>query len=767
MKALTAWTFVFATILTLSGVAGCGSDTQKGVSCTLDSECDDGDGCTTDSCVAEKCFSVVVLGLSCDDGNPCTENATCDETGACTGGSDIDLTAIPCQNCTCSVEEGMNCSFDEVGASCDDKDCCTSDDSCQACDPLLENCEEGQTSCTGGTLTDCDDGNECTLSQCDCVEGDAVCSHTDKADDSPCSFSENDCTEGDTCTSGVCNPGLPLDLDDQNPCTKDLCVKGEVEHQPLAEGSCEDGNECTINDNCFLGNCVGGDVVECELPTCASGVVCVQDEGCVATWLPEGALCDDGNNCSTDEACTADHECRADQANECNDNNDCTIDTCDSVTGECTSIPADNNSPCDDGTPCTSSDVCNEGVCGGAELNCDDGISCTSDSCDPLTGCTHVGNDALCDDGDLCTVDSCDALSGCQHVQEDPSCTSTCENGTLPNNTCCPPDGFCPEEDTTISGINSFSVLYIPAGVTVTCVGDAPLYIDVSGNAWLEGTLSANGQDAEGPYDATPGSCGGYAGGDGSRMSALGITTEVAPNFFGDCDGLPENKDECWSHIAPQDNYTGEYPCAFLARAKGQAGAGPGGGQGGDMSMLIFETSEGGTGGGGGASFITQGTAGGMSASECGLKYGGDAGATYTGTVQGGSGGGGGGHARNSACDACSGGSVGAGGDGGAGGGIIILSVSGLLDFTGTISARGGHGGNGNGAASACTGGGGGGSGGVIEVQAQGLSIIEPASSHFDVSGGNGGQPNCVNPGSLPPGSVGGNGGEGHWALTQ
>jgi hypothetical protein len=474
------------------------------------------------------------------------------------------------------------------------------------------------------------------------------------------------------------------------------------------------------------------------------------------------------DTCSTGEICTADHECLAGQTSNCDDNDDCTIDTCDSETGACSSAAAENNTPCEDGSSCTTDDACNEGICNGDALNCDDDFACTNDACDPLMGCTHEANSALCDDGDLCTTDSCDALSGCQFIQEDPNCTTECTNGILPTNTCCPADGFCPEEDTTISGINSFSVLYIPSGVTVTCVGDAPLYIDVSGNAWLEGTLSANGQDAAAdPYETTLGSCGGYNGGDGSRMSAYGFTTEVEPNIFGDCEGLPGNKDECWTHIAPQDNYTGQFPCAFLARANGQAGAGPGGGLGGEMSMSIFDTSEGGTGGGGGASFITSGTEGGMSASPCGLTFGGEAGSTYSGTTQGGSGGGGGGHARNSACDECSGGSVGAGGDGGAGGGIIILSVTGLLDFSGTISARGGHGGNGSGASSTCTGAGGGGSGGVIEVQAQGLAIIEPAISHFDVSGGTGGQPNCVNPGTLPPGSIGGAGGEGQWDIVQ
>ena len=66
---------------------------------------------------------------------------------------------------------------------------------------------------------------------------------------------------------------------------------------------------------------------------------------------------------------------------------------------------------------------------------------------------------------------------------------------------------------------------------------------------------------------------------------------------------------------------------------------------------------------------------------------------------------------------------------------------------------------------SVCTGGGGGGSGGFIEIHTQTLATEGPQSAHFDISGGTGGAPNCVNAGTLPPGGIGGDGGGGVWAV--
>jgi hypothetical protein len=48
--------------------------------CTIDTDCDDGDACTTDSCSGGVCSNEP---LSCDDGNPCTADSCDPATGLC------------------------------------------------------------------------------------------------------------------------------------------------------------------------------------------------------------------------------------------------------------------------------------------------------------------------------------------------------------------------------------------------------------------------------------------------------------------------------------------------------------------------------------------------------------------------------------------------------------------------------------------------------------------------------------------------------------
>jgi hypothetical protein len=69
--------------------------------CTLPSECDDGDPCTTDACTAGACTFTPV---SCDDGDGCTDDA-------CAGGA--------CQSTARTCDDGLDCTADAcVGGAC-------------------------------------------------------------------------------------------------------------------------------------------------------------------------------------------------------------------------------------------------------------------------------------------------------------------------------------------------------------------------------------------------------------------------------------------------------------------------------------------------------------------------------------------------------------------------------------------------------------------------------------------------------------------------
>jgi hypothetical protein len=321
----------------------------------------------------------------------------------------------------------------------------------------------------------------------------------------------------------------------------------------------------------------------------------------------------------------------------------------------------------------------------------------------------------------------------------------------------CGPEDFCPTSDTELSGTQHFEQLYIPAGVTVTCSGEAPLILVVQGIARIEGRLTAAGQAGVGHSETdNQGICGGFKGGDGFRECTLHSTSLCVED--------PEVQEACQELISPQESYSGP-ACVYLGNAPGQPGDGPGGGRGGARGYYMTDTNDSDVGGGGGGgSYIAAGVAGQEGyTNECGTPAGGEPGGLVGPPPEdafplGGSGGGGGGFARTGTCGQCGGGCVGWGGDGGAGGGVIVLVAGGTIDLTGVISARGGDGGTGHRGGDSCAGsGGGGGSGGAVLLQAPAVNIPPDIAQHVDVSGGKGGFPVC----SSNSVGAGGDGGEG------
>lgn len=92
-------------------------------------------------------------------------------------------------------------------------------------------------------VSSCDDGNPCTVDSC--VAG--ACVHTPLAEGALCSDGD-ECNGIEICDSeAICQPGMPLEVDDGNPCTADLCDPTEgVFHLTAADGtSCDDEDACT------------------------------------------------------------------------------------------------------------------------------------------------------------------------------------------------------------------------------------------------------------------------------------------------------------------------------------------------------------------------------------------------------------------------------------------------------------------------------------------------------------------------------------------
>jgi len=310
-------------------------------------------------------------------------------------------------------------------------------------------CSQPNLSPTQCQSTLCDDAGECVV--------------LDKEESSKCGFTA--C--GQLCKLGQCVPATAEDYDDGNPCTKVYCDQGQaIVTEKITDLSlqCDDGDECTSDDACVKGACLG-QVVDCDdskpctLDTCdkESGCdhtpddkKCTGDDPCInlacsvtvgcapAEEEPYnvGADCDDGDDCTPKSSCgeggqcaglstckcKSDADCLGDdgkQSDPCNpkicSDNLCIVDlaakvTCDtSLDGDCSETACDGktgkcvNEPVNDGKACNDNDKCT------SKSACVEGL-CSGKA------------DKYCDDGLACTVDACDPVAGCTFVPGDGDC---------------------------------------------------------------------------------------------------------------------------------------------------------------------------------------------------------------------------------------------------------------------------------------------------------------------------------------------------------
>ncbi len=165
-------------------------------------DCSDSNACSDDSCDLDLgCINTPIPGCKpCDDAGDCDDGATC-TTDACLGGV--------CVNTARS------------GPACDDGNACTTGDKCLS------------GLCAGGTPTNCDDGDPCTVESC-VAPGGCVIIDDPTPDPILCPecATDADCAAG-SCTGGVCcignmvidtpfvwNPGDP---------TPSICIEAGVE----------------------------------------------------------------------------------------------------------------------------------------------------------------------------------------------------------------------------------------------------------------------------------------------------------------------------------------------------------------------------------------------------------------------------------------------------------------------------------------------------------------------------------------------------------
>ena len=219
------------------------------------------------------------------------------------------------------------------------------------------------------------------------------------------------CNGAETCVAGTCQPGTPMDCDDDVSCTVDSCNEGTgLCDKTPDDGLCDNGLFCDGAETCDPSlDCQagGGD-------PCPGGTTCNE-----ATETCDTPACDNDGTCEAGEDCNnCPNDCRQKSNGNpksryccdgdlsgCGDSR-CSESGWSCVGGGCTSDPE-----CDDGLFCNGTETCSGGTCQGGSDPCP-GQSCDEGS-DQCVSC--AGN-----------KDPCESNSDC--------CSNNCKNGSCRGN---------------------------------------------------------------------------------------------------------------------------------------------------------------------------------------------------------------------------------------------------------------------------------------------------------------------------------------------
>jgi len=365
-----------------SGLSGCG--------CKEDKDCNDGNACTKDVCDNGTCENKIEKGQTCNDGDSCSTESKCNEDGACAATKKhVCMTADACNNATCDGSGALpKCgkSPKKKGTKCNDDAWCTALSACNSVG-----------ACVGTKKRNCSDGKFCTNDKCD-----------EKAN--KCVSTPKKCDDGDPCTLNKCTELFnkcyfvkdTKKCNDGNSCTNDRCnsSNGSCSHTNYVNGrSCSGSDKCKVYQ-CKTGKCTDSGKTKCNDNNPCTNDNCSSTTGKCSFPIATGKACDDGNKCTIKDQCLSGFNgamC-AGQTNPggCDDDNPCTKDFCSKSKG-CVNVAGNDGGKCDDGDKCTTGDVCSSGKCDGAVRTCDDNTPCTIDSCVGSTGkCKHSKQDPKC-----------------------------------------------------------------------------------------------------------------------------------------------------------------------------------------------------------------------------------------------------------------------------------------------------------------------------------------------------------------------------------
>lgn len=282
----------------------------------LDNDCAGGTDCADSACA----------GMPCDDGSNCTSGDVC-AGGVCAGTDSGCMSPGVCEKAGGMCVARACVYLPDVGAACGSGLSCRADRSCV---PGEANCADGVDN-DGDGLLDCADP-DCADQPCGpgstclqpplCASG--VCGTPEPV---ACADPSGICLAGATCfldagcrftrvldagtacaggrcladggcvapeTGAACANGVDDDFDGLVDCADPDCNGA----------SCEDGDACTIAQQCSNGRCDGGATVVCNSPADCQlvGLACLSDGGCSYPQAPIGSPCD-GGFCSAGGTC--------------------------------------------------------------------------------------------------------------------------------------------------------------------------------------------------------------------------------------------------------------------------------------------------------------------------------------------------------------------------------------------------------------------------------------------------------------------------------
>ena len=283
----------------------------------------------------------------------------------------------------------------------------------------------------------CDESHPCSKGAwyCDMASDAGKC--VQKAEDG------QSCGKNVECKSGYCVEGTCCATECPGECQTCSMPGSAGTCTQVKDGTtCDDGQFCTVGDQCTDGGCESGSARDCsqydsacsegqcdeEADSCVAATTddkCVIDGEChdVGEWHPDvpclRCLPEQSNTgwslidgaCFIDDQCYAlgepvEGEClicnpavphqpfMAPDGTDCDPDTDpCTKDLCEG--GECQHLPV-TTGPCDDENPCTKDDQCVAGKCNGDFYSCDDGLEGTEDVCNGDGTCAHAAKDGYC-----------------------------------------------------------------------------------------------------------------------------------------------------------------------------------------------------------------------------------------------------------------------------------------------------------------------------------------------------------------------------------